>query len=791
MPGIAVLGPIRVIGDDGQPAAVGSRRQCVLLAVLVSRLDRVVSADELVEALWAEELPEHPAAALQSQVFRLRRQLPAAAVEVATEGSGYRLLADRDQVDATRFEDLVARAAASRSEPATAVGVLDDALSLWRGRAYLEVADHYEVLAEASRLEEVRADATEQRAALLVDLGDTSAAARAMETLMDGEPFRERPVAIRMRALAREGRHADALHVYDEFRRTLGGELGLEPSPELRALESEILRHELPAPPRTGLPGNSLVGREVALAETVSRLAGARLVTLTGPGGVGKTRLALHIAARVAEQYPDGVWLCELANVGVAESVALSVASVLHLQRQAGATAADQVVQFLGSRRALVVFDNCEHVLDGAGNLIGAILARAPDVDIVATSRQRLGVEGEHVLRVAALPVADWDDPDSPAVALFVDRAKAVRPDFALTPDNLTVVCELCRRVDGLPLALELAASRTLSRTPAEILAEVAVRIDRLSDPLRARERHRSIEAVMSWSYDPLGPVERHVLRTVAVFSGGFTAEAAAAVADVGPDDVVAALSTLAERSLVAAHDAGGTTRFSMLEPIRQYAEARLTDEDGCDVARARHAVWAAEWIERADVGLRGADEARWSAAITAEQANLRAAHHWALDHDSAIAMRIAGAMFWFAWYGTSEAFEWAAATVERVGDDAGPALTRACATAALGAARSGDITTARGLAERGIALAADDPVAARFTWLARSSPEMMTGNYEDAAAYQQRALELARLAGDTTQEAREHAAQLPLLRRSDKGLGEVAAAEPVGELGRVAGCRS
>ena len=759
--GIAVLGPVRLIDSEGKSVAVGSRRQCVLLAVLVSRLDRVVNADELVEALWGDSLPDHPMAALQSQVFRLRRQLAAAEVGVDTEGSGYRLAVGRDRVDVARFEDLLAEAGARAGEATTAVDLVDEALGLWRGRPYLEVADHHAVLAEASRLEELHADAAELRAGLLLELGEATEAARSMEALMGEHPFRERPVAIRMRALARDGRYAEALRVFQAFRHTLADELGLEPSPELRRVEAEILRHELPPVPRIGLPGNSLVGREVELAEVAGRLREGRLVTLTGPGGIGKTRLALHVAARAEDQYPDGVWLCELANVSTNGAVAPAVASVLRVERDVEHSETERILQFLRTRQALLVLDNCEHVLEASRELIAAVLAQAPEVDVVATSRRRLGVEGEHVLPVTSLPIPEWDDAHSPAVVLFVDRARSVRPDFTLSDDNKAAVCALCRRLEGLPLALELAATRTVSRTPAEILDEIGERIDRLGDPFRSGERHRSIEAVVDWSYSRLGPIERHLFRTASVFSGGFTAGAAASVAGTGREEVIAALTALVEHSVVAAHDSGGTTRFSMLEPIRQYAEARLADDGERDRTRSRHAAWAAVRLERADAGLRSAEEARWAKAVAAELANLRAAHRWSLDHDPDTAMRIVGAMFWYAcWYGMSEAFEWAATTVARVGDEGRPPLAAACATAALGACRRGDMRDARALAERGIAAATSEPTAARFAWEALSSAEMMSGNYERTLVCQQHALELARLVGDTTHQAREHAAR-------------------------------
>jgi len=779
MAGIAVLGPVRVIVDEGEPILVGSRRQVLLLAVLVSRLGKLVSGDELAEVLWGEEQPRHPLAALQSQVFRLRRQLESASVRLETDGSGYRLRIDRDRVDVARFEGLVAQAHGRLSEPDVSIGLLEDALGLWRGRAYLEVADHGAVQAEAIRLEELRADAAELRATLLLELGQASDAARSMEQLMDEHPFRERPVSIRMRALALAGRHADALRVFDAFRRTLGDELGLDPSRELRTLESEILRHELPSAPRIGLPGNSLVGREVNLAEIASRLGAGRLVTLTGPGGVGKSRLALHGAARAAERYPDGVCLCELASIDADDAVAPAVAAALHVEPAADQTETERIVGFLRSRTALLVLDNCEHVLDGARTLIAAVLAHTPEIDVLATSRQRLGIDGEHVTPVTSLPVPEWDDIDAPAVVLFVDRARAVRPGFALTDDNATAVFELCRRLEGLPLALELAAALTVSRTPAEILAEVADRVDRLGDPHRAKERHRSMDAVMGWSYERLAGDEQHLFQRVAVFSGGFTIDAAAAVADADPAEIGNIVAALVEHSLVAAHDDGATTRFWMLEPIRQYAEAQLAAAGTRADVQARHAAWAARWIQTADAGLRTADEARWAKAVAAEFANLRTAYRWSLDKDLKTAARISGALYWYAyWYGASEAFAWAATVAARGSDLSAAASTAAYGTAALAACRHGDMAEARALAHRGIDSAdADEPATARFVWQALSSAEVMSGHYEQALTCQQRALDLAQVAGDVTHQAREHAARalvLGYLERLDQAHAEL-----------------
>ncbi|HZI43733.1 MAG TPA: BTAD domain-containing putative transcriptional regulator [Ilumatobacter sp.] len=436
---ILVLGPVRVVAVDGQEVAPKSGRQVTLLAVLAARRDRVVSVDELVDALWGDDLPARPTAALQSQVFRLRRMLADAAC-LSTEGAGYRLRLPAERVDAGGFEWLVADARRHRDDPERAIGVYDDALALWRGAAYAEVADRDAVRAEAVRLEELRVAAAQERASVLLTVGRPDDAAAAMEELMVSQPFREEPVAIRMRALAIMGRHAEAVRAFAEFRRILGEELGLEPSPELAAVEADILRHETSRRPTIGLPGNSFVGRELDLATVVSALSSGRLVTLTGPGGIGKTRLALHAAARVADGYPDGVSLVELADIDTDNAAVAAAATAVGLY---DAPALDRIVEFLRTRTALLVVDNCEHVLDGARALVSAVLTRTPDIKVLATGRTRLGVEGEQVVPVAPLPVPEWNDPNAPAVALFVDRAEAVRPGLTEGEPDIATIAEL------------------------------------------------------------------------------------------------------------------------------------------------------------------------------------------------------------------------------------------------------------------------------------------------------------------------------------------------------------
>jgi predicted ATPase/DNA-binding SARP family transcriptional activator len=795
---IGVLGPLEVHADDGAVVALRSMRQRVLLAVLASRCGRVVPTDDLVDALWPDRLPANPGASLQSQLHRLRRQLDGTGATISTDEVGYRLEGPAEQVDAARFERLVADADAPGLGPARALASLDEALALWRGRPYSVGAVPTALEAEASRLEELRASALEGRCELLLAAGRPAEAAAVADQLAREQPYRERPVACRMRALARQGRHAEALRAYDDFRRRLGDDIGAEPSPELRSLEEEILRHETPPTPAVGVPGDSFLGRESELVAVAQLLDGSRLVTLTGPGGVGKTRLALHAAERQAGGFPDGVHLCELATVPDPAAVAAAVVTSLGIESR-GTDLAQRVVRFLQAKRALLVLDNCEHVSAAVGELVRLVLLRAPDVGVLATSRQRLGIEGEHVVVVGPLPTGDEgavtdegqavDDgpgePDvdrEPALVLLLDRAAAFA-GRAPGPDERPAARELCRRLDGLPLAIELAAAGCATHSVDELLDEVGDHLDRLADTRRAVGRHRSIDALMDWSYGLLGDGAKAVFRRISVFRGGFTAPAAAALLGWSTAESAAALVELADHSLTGASVVAGRARFSVLEPVRQYAHARLSEAGEEADARRAHAAWAVDWLEEADAALRGPDEARWVAAVGAELANLRAAHRWCLRHDAARSLRLVAALFWYGyWYGTAELFTWADEAVARC---SGPprALAGASATAAIGAWRHGDLARARAIAERAVALVDADDTAARFAWEAMRSTEGLAGDHERAIACGERARALARAAGDPVHEAHDHVAgalALGYLRRPAEAERELRAASAI-----------
>lgn len=756
---IRVLGRVAVTDAAGSPIVLRSRLQQHLLAMLAVNAGSPVAADALVDALWGDALPDRPIPALRSQVFRLRRHLDPVGVEVATDGMAYRLVCDAEWIDAARFERLAGDARDSRDDPAAALRAVDEALGLWHGNAYAELGDHDAIRAEAARLEQLRLDTLEHRAELCLALGRPSEAGRTLDAVEHERPFSERPVELRMRALVREGRHADALRAFAEFRTRLGEDLGLEPSPDLCALEAQVLRHETPTLPAIGLPGNSFVGRDADLAEASGRLARARLVTLTGPGGVGKTRLAFQVANELELRFLDGVFVCELAKITDPDAVASTLADALRVEERGDCSMVDRMVSSLRTRRALLVIDNCEHVAAAARDVIEEILGATANVAILATSRRRLGVQGEQLVHVRPLEVPDGRDETAPSVRLFVDRAVAVRADLVLDDRDFDAVCELCRRVDGLPLGIELAAAACMTRSPAETLAELSDETARLADVERGVDRHRSLAAVVDWSYRLLSARDRAVCRNLAVFTGSFTAEAAAAV--VGSDaGLRESLAALLDQSLLVADSSGPVPRHSMLEPIRRFARGRLRETGELPTASARHAAWAAAFVESADRGLRGPEERMWINAVGAEFTNLRSAHAWSLQHDPDTAARIVGGLFWYAyWHAPSEVVTWAEGTIERSADIAGRHLVGAFATAALGAWRRGDFARARMLTRAGLShVPPDDPGAARFAWQALRSTETVAGDHDAALGCHDKVLALARDAGDPVHEAYERA---------------------------------
>ncbi|MES9537970.1 BTAD domain-containing putative transcriptional regulator [Actinomadura sp. NPDC000600] len=640
---VGILGPLTVT-DRGQDVAVGGARSRALLVRLALEPGRTVTAESLVRALWPDGGPSDRVHALQALVSRLRRRLPAG--RLRSVPGGY--LLDAEAVDAPEFERLAREGAKALREgdAERAAARLREALGLWRGDALADAAGTPFADAAAVRLEALRVSATEDRLAAELAAGaDPARLAAELEELAARHPLRERPRALLVEALHRAGRSAEALAVFERFRGVLAEELGTDPGRELRDAYLTVLRTAPRERTRGNLrvPPTSFVGREDERAWIARRLWEGRLVTLVGPGGAGKTRLAARVGAELAERFPGGVWAVELAAAGDPDEVPRAVAGALGLRDGGG-----RLVEALSADDTLIVLDNCEHVVEAAARLVDDLLGDCPGLRVLATSRERLGVDGEALCPVPPLDVPEpgEDGLESASVRLFAERAAAVRPGFAVDGSNAAVVGEICRRLDGLPLAIELAAARLRSLPPERLAARLDDRFRLLAGGSRTSlPRHRTLRAVVAWSWDLLDERERRFAERLSVFPGTITAESAARV--TGRPDALEALEDLHDRSLLQVVDGPGQ-RFRMLETIREYGRERLAAEAA--PVRAAHARCFLELAERAEPGLRRPGQLEWISLLAAERDNLHAALQHAVDTgdaDTAVRMGAALASFW------------------------------------------------------------------------------------------------------------------------------------------------
>ena len=753
-----ILGPVSVATDSG-PIRMASRAQRLLLAVLLVEANRVVSADRLAEELWTDDIPGDPAGALRTQISRLRKVLPPTASLVTEEG-GYRLLVAPEELDATRFGRLFAQARGDHCE--RELPLLDEALALWRGRVLEDFADRPFALPEVRRLEELHGAAREDRAALLLVANRAAEAAADMNALIAEHPEREHARALLMKALYHQGRHTEALDAYQSWRRQLVEGLGLEPSPALQQLEREILQHELeggsaPAGERSRVdvprPVSTFVGRDDDLCDVGRILGEVRLLTLWGPGGVGKTRLALEVANEMSSRYRDGIHLCDLAVINRSADVTRAVATVVGVQEKAFKRLEAQLLDDLASRRALVVLDNCEHVLDGAARLADRIIRSTRHVDILATSRERLAIDGEHLWEVKPLAV---NGPDSPAVSLFVDRALATDAAFSADVNDLETVAEVCRQLDGLPLAIELAAARVRGLSLQDLAQHLDERFQILTGGSRTDGRHRSLAAVVDWSYAQLGPIEARVFDRLAVFAGPFGLDAArSVVADdaVPPDAVIAAVLRLVDCALLVELPGRAARRYVLLDTMRRYALERLRADDGVVAARDRHARWAVAFAEHAAIGLSSSQEWDWEKRLTDSIDELRAAHTWLVGRDADASLRLVSALRPYAlWRGQSEVFRWAEGAVASAAATDSALLPHGLLAAATGAWQRGDVAGATAAATATVQAALREPRATRCALEARAEVAFLAGDLASAATWYAEASTLACADGDLLQ---------------------------------------
>ncbi|MEV4002337.1 BTAD domain-containing putative transcriptional regulator [Actinomadura sp. NPDC049753] len=682
-----ILGETRAWNGDGGEAPLGGPARRALLALLLVRPGEVVSSDRLADEIDpAGALSAH---SLQSQVSRLRAALGAGAV-IERAGAGYRIAVDPDDVDASRFERLAAegRAALAGGDAGRAAALLREAVELWRGPALADLPDGETARAAAARLEERRLGALEDRIEAALRLGEHGAAVPELRELVGRHPLRERLAGLLMRALFAAGRQAEALVVFEETRRRLADELGADPSAELTALHRELLSAD-PAPSPAAPPAQltNVVGRAGEVSDVAGLLRVARLVTLTGPGGVGKTRLAVEVAGAGSAAGAAGeVCFVELAPLRDGAGLPQALLGALGLresglQMDGGAkTPVDRLIAALSDQVLLLVLDNCEHVIDDVARLAARLLATCPRLRVLATSREPLGIIGEHLFQVRPL------DADS-AVRLFTERAAAVRRGFTAAPELLR---RICAALDNLPLAIELAAARSRTLDIDDLagrlddLLGVAARGNRTSDG-----RHRTLRSVVAWSWDLLSESEQRAARRFTVFAGGATAESALRVC--GTDGET--LESLVDKSLL--EFAGG--RYRMLETIRAYG-AELLDAAGEGTSvRRDHARRLLEVVRTADPHLRRAEQLEWLPVVAAEHGDLVAALHWAVEEPEVeTAFELLASAFNYLWIrgASASAAPQATALLARVGEAIPDGLGEeyaACALLAASAPASGD----------------------------------------------------------------------------------------------------
>jgi predicted ATPase/DNA-binding SARP family transcriptional activator len=645
-----VLGPLEVRSATGETIPVGGPKPRALLVLLLLNAGRVVGVEQLIAGQYGDDPPAGAANAVQAQVSRLRRSLAADLIEF--HGSGYRLTADPEDVDTHRFERLAreGRRLLTARHHAGAAVTLREALELWRGPALVDLPHGR---SQAVRLEDLRLAAREDLVEAELALPEGTSVAELRE-LVSVHPLRERLRGQLMRALQTAGRQAEALAEFEAVTRLLANELGADPSPELATIHLAILRAEKPASPsRRGLAAQltSFAGRDRELAR-LDELRDARLVTILGPGGMGKTRLAIEAARQRSQE----VCFADLAPLDTEEQVPQAVLGALGL-RESGFQSpvidpARRLVAALLDQDLLLILDNCEHVVAAVAALARTLLAECPKLVILATSREPLGLTGETLLPLSPLDTAPpevsaEDALAYPAVRLFADRAAAVRPGFALEPGEVETVIEICAALDGLPLAIELAAARLRQFTVKEIATRLAEhgRFRLLSRGDRtAAARHRTLRAVVEWSWDLLGPEEQTLARRFAVFTGGAPAVSVEAVCAVADTDGL--LADLVDKSLLETYG----ERYRMLDTIRLFCADRLAEAGELASLRRAHARYHLELARQADPYLRKAEQLDWLAGLSAEHGNLMAALRWSVREDRETAYRLVAALSAYLW---------------------------------------------------------------------------------------------------------------------------------------------
>ena len=740
---IGVLGPFEAVDGD-RPLELSARKPRALLAALALRGGVVASSESLIEALWGMSVPDSAASLLRVYVAQLRRVLPEG--RLLTRAPGYVLRLEPGELDAARFEDLAAdaRRAAAEGDVRLARALYGRALALWRGDALADLADEPFAHLEAARLDELRLGCLEGRLEADLAIGRHAEVLPELERLAAEHPLRERLQALQMLALYRAGRQAEALECFQEARSALVEELGLEPGEELRELERRILRHDPsliateeahPSLRAVPLPRTATVGREREVDE-LGRLVldpACRLATVTGPGGIGKTRVALEVAHAARGRLADGAAFVDLAPVGDPGQLMSAIGRALGLRETGSVGWRDLVEEHLRPRELLLVLDNMEH-LTGGGRVVSELLDTAPQVTVLATSRRVLRLAAEHVRELRPLD-------RHAARELLVSRARAAGVDVDPADTDLE---EIGARLEGVPLAIELAAPRLRAIAPAELARSLDSRLGVLGGGSRdAPLRHRTMRAAIDWSFELLAPGEQQLVARLAVFRGGFTREAAAAVAS--EEAAGGPLSALVDASIVI-HDDG---RYRLLDVVREYA-AELPHDD--ESARRAHAGWIESLVARAEPELTGGEQAGWLDRLEAEHDNIRAALDWAEAAEPALALRVAAALgrFWYVRGYLSEGLD----RIQRVvgtGDGDPATVAKAVRTGSALALLRGNYPLARSLAGRALELyrAVGDEAGAVRALNNLGAILHAEGDFDGAAVTLHECIEASRAVGD------------------------------------------
>lgn len=673
----ADLGPL-VIERAGVSEPVRGRRVTAALALLLVRANQHVSVDALVDAVWEGAPSDGAASTLDSHVWRLRRMLEPDRrrgepfTTITHDGEGFRLAVTGDQVDSLRFAQLAgeARDLLLTNQPGRALARCDDALGRWRGRPWSPHTDEEWAMSAVARLHEIRDQVREHRIDALLQLGQSETVLADIGPLLAAAPLRERLWGSAMLAAYRTGRIDEALETYRRARRTLIEETGLEPGAELRDLHTRILDRDTDlagptsrsAPRRPELPSElhlpdrrtDLVGRAQEVERLVEAVTTRALVTIVGSAGCGKTRLSIEVARRAAPSFPDGVWFVDLNAAEDPDQLLDVIASSLGMAAPDVGTVADALRAFTRSRRMLIVLDNCEHILDAAADHVDQLLGPRSELSVLATSREPLDLDDEHVWALGPLSIrsATQSATESPAVQLFLQRLAVAAPQWQPRPHDIDLAADICEQVDGLPLAIELAAGQARSFTLAEIAERVRTDLATLSRVGRGGNRHHAtLRGAIELSTATLNPTELAVHHAVAVVPGPFTAELAAHLAGISGHHAATALAGLVHRSLLTPLGplrAGGPSRFAQLATVRAHGLSSAPDLR--TEASRRRDEWASALVLRVPpVG--DPAELTWHAEIDDDYPSIRAAlQHCLVDEPHPMGAEIAArlALYWF-----------------------------------------------------------------------------------------------------------------------------------------------